>query len=206
MLQRPHRPLTQHLVDDLTAIESELRYARSIAVPWLLVHGSRDEIVRVQDSADMVAAAGDEYPPTFVELPGIDHSFTGAGIASMARVVVPRLVAALPTSWPWVAMLSSGCIPARTLALRMRTTLVSYRALDCHPGRCYDYEFEDLFIDLVGAELIAPLRPEPGTFLRRRREDAEAVAVVADRLDQAAAATQARGAQNDIVAWRRSLL
>jgi Glycosyl transferases group 1 len=53
----------------------------------------------------------------------------------------------------------------------MRTTLVSYRALDHHPGRCYDYEFEDGLIDLLGAELIAPHRPEPGTFLRRRRED-----------------------------------
>jgi hypothetical protein len=176
MLQRPRRPLTQQLVDDLTAIESELRYARSIAVPWLLVHGSRDEIVRVQDSADMVAAAGDEHPPTFVELPGIDYSFTGAGIAPMARVVVPRLVAAL-SLWRF-RLLGHGLLyypragtPARTLALRMRTTLVSYRALDCHPGRCYDYEFEDLFIDLVGAELIAPLRPEPGTFLRRRHED-----------------------------------
>jgi Glycosyl transferases group 1 len=53
----------------------------------------------------------------------------------------------------------------------MHTTVVSYRALDHHPGRCYDYEFEDCLIDLLGAELIAPHRPEPGTFLRRRRED-----------------------------------
>jgi pimeloyl-ACP methyl ester carboxylesterase len=98
MLQKPHCPLTQQIVDDLTAIESESRYARSIAVPWLLVHGSRDEIVRMQDSADMVAAAGDAHPPTFVELPGIDHSFSGAGIALMASVVAPQLVAALSLS------------------------------------------------------------------------------------------------------------
>jgi hypothetical protein len=46
----------------------------------------------------MVAAAGDEHPPTFVELPGIDHSFSGAGIALMASVVAPQLVAALSLS------------------------------------------------------------------------------------------------------------
>ncbi|QDU65700.1 alpha/beta hydrolase family protein [Engelhardtia mirabilis] len=93
LLGKPGKPLGEALRDDLLAIDSVLPLARDVRVPWLLVHGDADEVVPVQDSRDVAAELG---PRTrLVELPGVDHSFTGAGTEAMVREVAPWLARAL---------------------------------------------------------------------------------------------------------------
>ena len=59
-----------------------------IQVPWLLVHGTADEIVPFQDSVDVRSAA--DGHPELVALEGCDHRYTGFE-DRMARTVVDWL-------------------------------------------------------------------------------------------------------------------
>lgn len=93
MLGKPHCRLSQAFVDDLTRVDTLVRSAPEVRVPWLLVHGDADEIVPHTDSLDLWRAAGER--PEMVVLEGVDHSFTGKRLASMTGVVVPWLVARL---------------------------------------------------------------------------------------------------------------
>ena len=47
--------------------------ASGIQVPWLLLHGTEDDVVPLQDSLDIHAAAGDRAQ--LVQLPGANHVF-----------------------------------------------------------------------------------------------------------------------------------
>jgi fermentation-respiration switch protein FrsA (DUF1100 family) len=59
--------------------------ARGIRIPWLLVHGTADELVPLQDSVDARAAAGGR--PELMTVEGADHRFTGAHPALLQTVV-----------------------------------------------------------------------------------------------------------------------
>lgn len=88
MLGKARCPWSQSLADDARALGSLEFAARAVHVPWLLVHGTADELVPHQDSLDAARAAG---PAARVELlPGVDHRFTGA-IEPMTRLVAPWL-------------------------------------------------------------------------------------------------------------------
>ena len=90
MLEKPHCPYGPALESDLMALGSLADKAESIRVPWLIVHGSDDDVVPPQHSRDLHAAA-----PTrseLVELAGVDHSFTGVGLPRMIELVVPWLL------------------------------------------------------------------------------------------------------------------
>lgn len=79
-------PLSQAYMDDLRGIGSVVDQAPSIRVPWLLVHGTGDDVVPVQDSKDIFAQANE--PKQLVELPGSNHVFAGEHTAPLvARVV-----------------------------------------------------------------------------------------------------------------------
>ena len=56
-----------------------------IRIPWLLVHGTADELVPLQDSIDAQAAALGR--PELVTIEGADHRFTGAHPALLEAVV-----------------------------------------------------------------------------------------------------------------------
>jgi len=62
----------------------------AVSVPWLLVHGTADEIVPLRDSLEARAAAGGR--PALVELPGVNHVFEGVS-GEVARTVAQWLVA-----------------------------------------------------------------------------------------------------------------
>ena len=89
MLDKPHCPLSAKLVDDLHEIESVVGDAPKIAVPWLIVHGTQDNVVPIAHARDAYAAAQEHVE--LIELDGTDHSFTGAGLAQMLDAVVPWL-------------------------------------------------------------------------------------------------------------------
>ena len=96
MLDKPHCPFGLALRDDLTRIGSVADDAASLRVPWLLVHGTADDVVHPGDSRDAHTRA----PSTaqLVELDAVDHSFTGDGLTPMVDVVVPWLVERLAST------------------------------------------------------------------------------------------------------------
>ena len=95
MLDKPECRWTAALAEDAARIGTVLPQASRIGVPWLLVHGDRDELVPIADSHDARAAAAGR--PDLVVLPGVDHRFTGA-VPALVAAVVPWLHRQLRTS------------------------------------------------------------------------------------------------------------
>lgn len=88
MLGKAHCPWNRALAEDARALGSLVDAARAVRVPWLLVHGTADELVPHQDALDAQRAAG---ATARVELlPGVDHRFGGA-VEPMTRLVAPWL-------------------------------------------------------------------------------------------------------------------
>ena len=58
MWEEPDYPLSQVYMDDMAQIDSVVRRVSEIVVPWLLVHGSEDDVVPLADSHDILARAG----------------------------------------------------------------------------------------------------------------------------------------------------
>ena len=86
MWDDPDCPLSQAYVDDMASIESVAKNGRQIAVPWLLVHGTEDDIVPPEDSHDILHYANEDAE--LLELPGVDHVFSGDATAVMVEKVV----------------------------------------------------------------------------------------------------------------------
>jgi alpha/beta superfamily hydrolase len=89
LLGKPACPWNRSLAEDAARVGSLQAAAARVAIPWLLVHGSADEMVPLQDSLDARSAAAGR--PELAVLEGADHRFTGA---------IPRLTAAVV---PWLA-------------------------------------------------------------------------------------------------------
>ena len=79
-------PLSQAYMDDLSRIGSLAELGGQIKVPWLLVHGTEDDVVPIQDSRDILARAGASAELT--ELPGANHVFAGDHTAPMVAKVI----------------------------------------------------------------------------------------------------------------------
>jgi pimeloyl-ACP methyl ester carboxylesterase len=85
MLGKPACPWNRNLEEDARRIGSLTDVARRIRIPWLLVHGTADELVSLQDSVDARAAAGGR--PELMTIEAADHRFTGAHPALLQAVV-----------------------------------------------------------------------------------------------------------------------
>jgi uncharacterized protein len=92
MLGKPECPFHPELTASMRRIGSLASHAERIAVPWLFVHGSRDELVPLAESEQAASAAG--ALARLVVLEGADHRFTGHEEA-MAKAVVAWLVGGL---------------------------------------------------------------------------------------------------------------
>ena len=67
-------PLSQSFMDDLcTTIGTVIEEAEEVKIPWLLLHGTEDDVVLIQDSIDVSERLGDRVQ--LVQIPGADHSF-----------------------------------------------------------------------------------------------------------------------------------
>ena len=86
MWDEPDCPLSQTYVDDMATIDSVAKRASEFAVPWLLVHGTEDDIVPIGDSHDILQFANEDTE--LLELPGVDHVFSDDGTAIMVEKVV----------------------------------------------------------------------------------------------------------------------
>ncbi|MFT4542332.1 MAG: pimeloyl-ACP methyl ester carboxylesterase [Planctomycetota bacterium] len=91
MLDKPGRVLGEAFLQDMREIDSVQSDALDIDVPWLIVHGSADDVVPLHHATDMHQAAAGRSE--LVVLPDVDHSFTGAGMQAMTVVVLPWLEA-----------------------------------------------------------------------------------------------------------------
>ncbi len=98
MLDKPHCPYSFALRDDLVQLDTIVSRARNIHVPWLLVHGTADDIVPFTHSRDVLAVAG--WNASLVVLDDVDHSFTEGGLPQMLGAVVPWLVEQLGAGTP----------------------------------------------------------------------------------------------------------
>ena len=83
-------PLSQTYMNDMKTIGSVIEKGAGIKVPWLIIHGTEDDVVPIQDSKDMLQKA----PPRvdFVEIPGSDHVFSGDATPVMVKAVTKWLV------------------------------------------------------------------------------------------------------------------
>jgi fermentation-respiration switch protein FrsA (DUF1100 family) len=77
--------LPQAYLDDMREIDSVLAQAERITVPWLFVHGTRDELVPIADTHEAFARA--RAPKQLVELAGADHIFEPGLTEQMVRAV-----------------------------------------------------------------------------------------------------------------------
>ncbi len=66
-------PLSQAFVDDLNGIENTLDSAAKVMQPWLLIHGTADDVVPLKDSHDAFAAA--KCRKELLEVPDAGHVF-----------------------------------------------------------------------------------------------------------------------------------
>lgn len=93
VLGRAGCPWSRALAQDAARLGSLRAEAAAVRVPWLLAHGTDDELVPLQEAREAREAAGGR--PRLVELPGVDHRFSGAH-ARVARIVADWLGGQLP--------------------------------------------------------------------------------------------------------------
>jgi pimeloyl-ACP methyl ester carboxylesterase len=84
-------PLSQAYVDDLHRHESTLAAAEAMMVPWLLVHGSDDDVVPISDSEAAFAVA--PQPKEFLRIEGEGHSFSDASYSQVVDAIAAWLQA-----------------------------------------------------------------------------------------------------------------
>ena len=92
MWDEPDCPLSQAYMDDMAKIDTVVRRGAEIVVPWLLVHGSEDDVVPIDDSHDILARARDNAE--LVVIDGADHVFS-----EHAQVMVEKVVDWLQGQW-----------------------------------------------------------------------------------------------------------
>lgn len=69
-------PLSQAFMTDLCdTVGSVLETAKSVSVPWLLLHGIQDDVVPIGDSESIEALGNPNV--SFQKVDGADHSFNG---------------------------------------------------------------------------------------------------------------------------------
>ena len=85
MWEEPEHPLSQAFADDMREIDSILPAARGIVQPWLLIHGSEDDVVPPQDGRDAYEAAPGARK--WHEIPGAGHSFDEASYPVLVEEV-----------------------------------------------------------------------------------------------------------------------
>ena len=80
-------PLSQSFMDDLCqTVGTVIEQVEEVKVPWLLLHGSEDDVVLPQDSVDIKERLGDRVDHVIIE--GADHSFNGEQRPAQLEAVV----------------------------------------------------------------------------------------------------------------------
>jgi len=85
-------PLSQTYVDDMNSIGDVLAQGAEISVPWLLVHGTADDVVPIEESRDIYEKAS-TADKKLVELPDGNHVFSENAQQPMIDTVIGWLKA-----------------------------------------------------------------------------------------------------------------
>ena len=86
MWDEPTCPLSQAYMDDLTQIDTVVDCASKISVPWLLVHGTEDDVVPIEDSQKIYAQANE--PKELFTIEDANHVFSDDSLNPMVEKVV----------------------------------------------------------------------------------------------------------------------
>jgi uncharacterized protein len=78
-------PLSQEFVTDMDAIGDILRVAATITQPWLMIHGTEDDLVPVQDGLDAFDAA--VCKKRWLPIDGAGHSFDEASYPQIVKAM-----------------------------------------------------------------------------------------------------------------------
>ena len=81
--------LSENQAEDLKILKSVYPQSKSILIPWLLIHGSDDKLIPITDSASL--ASNFEDIRYFIELPNVDHSFSGEAISQVSELIIDWL-------------------------------------------------------------------------------------------------------------------
>lgn len=73
MWEEPDCPLSEAFMDDMASLGSIVEKGSAIRIPWLLIHGTDDDVVLPKDSNDIFAKAHE--PKRLHLIGGADHSF-----------------------------------------------------------------------------------------------------------------------------------
>ena len=85
MWEDPSFPLSEKFKADMHAIGSTNASANAVSVPWLMVHGTADDVVPVEDSREIFSHANE--PKQLVD-PDADHLFSGDSLGLMVETVL----------------------------------------------------------------------------------------------------------------------
>jgi len=78
-------PLSTTFVDDMKGIGSLVETAAQVRQPWLLIHGTADDVVPIQDSLDAFDAAKCEKK--LIRIPDAGHSFVEESYPLIVREI-----------------------------------------------------------------------------------------------------------------------
>jgi uncharacterized protein len=73
MWDEPGCPLSAAFVEDLTHIGDTLSAAEAVTQPWLMIHGTADDVIPIQDGRDAFEVA--TGPKEWIEIPDAGHTF-----------------------------------------------------------------------------------------------------------------------------------
>lgn len=90
MWDKPECPLSQTFLDDMNVIGSLMDLAEEVEVPWLFVHGTKDDVVPIEESEMILTRTGGSAD--FVDIAGADHVFSGEAAGVMAKRVTAWLI------------------------------------------------------------------------------------------------------------------
>ena len=82
-------PLSQEFVNEMVQIKSVLPRASGIQIPWLLIHGTNDDVIPISESLSLILNF--EKTRELVEIDGADHLFSGNVINDVTEYVVDWL-------------------------------------------------------------------------------------------------------------------
>ncbi len=85
MWDNPECPLSQTFVDDLGLVDTTLDAAAAVSQPWLIIHGSADDVVPIQDGKDAFEAA--TCDKEWLEIEGAEHLFDESSYPQLVDAV-----------------------------------------------------------------------------------------------------------------------
>ena len=91
MWENPECPLSSTYMEDMANIGTVIPQASKVQIPWLLIHGTEDDVVPVEDSTDILTRSS--QAAELFKIEGADHVFDGTATRAMTQKVVEWLKA-----------------------------------------------------------------------------------------------------------------